>query len=162
MITSSQNLANLMRLLALTRPLLLLSAICLYSSASIAEMYKWVDADGNTNYTQSPPPAGTEAKTLKPPPTIDPEHAKSQLENRKKILQEARDRRKQTTDDKNKQKQEQAEQKAQCEKARKRLASYQRPRVNLLDKDGNPSRATEEQRQENLEKSRESIKKLCK
>ncbi|MCG8614453.1 MAG: DUF4124 domain-containing protein, partial [Pseudomonadales bacterium] len=29
-------------------------------------MYKWVDEDGNTHYSQSPPPAGVEGTTIKP------------------------------------------------------------------------------------------------
>lgn len=35
------------------------------------ELYRWVDADGNVQYTQTPPPAGVnaEVKTLKDAPT---------------------------------------------------------------------------------------------
>ena len=124
-------------------------------------MYKWVDDEGNTHYTQSPPPGDIEAKTIDPPPKINPDHAKEQLENRQELLQQARDGRHQAVDQKRKEEQDLAGKKAECDKAEARLASYQRPRVNLLDEDGNPSRATEEQRQAELAKSRELIKKLC-
>ena len=40
-------------------------------STTFAAMYKWVDEEGNTHYTQQPPPDGIESKTLKPPPAID-------------------------------------------------------------------------------------------
>lgn len=47
--------------------LLLLVMPMLYAE----ELYRWVDADGNVQYTQTPPPAGinAEVKTLKDAPT---------------------------------------------------------------------------------------------
>ena len=42
---------------------------------SIARMYKWVDEDGNTQYTQSPPPGDIESEVIKPPPKVDTEAA---------------------------------------------------------------------------------------
>ena len=53
-------------------------------------------------------------------------------------------------------------QRADCGKAKARLASYERPRVNVKDKDGNPARVPEEQRQKEIEKSKELVAKLCK
>jgi len=141
--------------------LFFLSAIGLNSSVTFAAMYKWVDEDGNTNYTQSPPPGDVEAETIKAPPKINPEHAKKQLEERKKLLQDANENRTKAADEKRKAEQMKEQKKADCENARARLASYLRPRVNLLDKDGNPARATEEQRQAEISKSRELVNKLC-
>lgn len=145
-----------------------ISAVLLLGSASLcavcaaAEMYKWIDAEGYTHYTQSPPPGGVEVKTIKPPPNINSEQAEKQLQDRQKLLQAARDDRIKTDELKKDEQNAVEKQRAECEKAKARLASYQRPRVNLLDKDGNPSRATEEQRQAELAKSQELIKKLCK
>ena len=51
---------------------------------------------------------------------------------------------------------------AKCEQAKKRLASYQRPRVNLVDKDGNYTVAGEDKRQAEIKKSQDLITKLCK
>jgi membrane-bound lytic murein transglycosylase len=143
-------------------PILLLGGFFFYSQYSIAEMYKWVDDEGNTHYTQSPPPGDVKAKTIKPPPKVNPEHSQKQLQNRQKSLNEARDNRQKAGEEKREREQELEQQRADCEKAKARLASYQRPRVNLVDKDGNPSRATEEQRQAEIARSKDLISKLCK
>jgi len=128
--------------------------------ASFARMYKWVDAEGNTHYTQHPP-VGIEAETIKPPPAIDSSRAQEQLQNRQQLLDSLKEER--TKD--NKAQEEKArdaeQQKAMCEKARARLASYQRPRVNLIGADGKPSRASEEQRQAEIAKSKEYVRELC-
>jgi len=137
------------------------TALSLLSFATPAEMYKWVDSDGITHYTQSPPPGGVEATTIEPPPKVDTEAARKALEQRRQMLQEARQSRLELEQQEKRQAEEEARKKAECEQARARFASYQRPRVNLIDEQGNPVRATEEQRQAELEKSRELVEKLC-
>lgn len=138
-----------------------LAAFCLISSISLAEMYKWVDEDGNTHYTQSPPPEGMEGTTIKPPPKVNVRQAQKELETRKRLLADMEKERKEKQQATIKKQQEEKQQKAKCEQARARLASYERPRVNLIDEEGNPIRATEEQRQAELAKSRELVEKLC-
>ena len=128
----------------------------------MAEMYKWLDADGNTHYTQHPPPAGIEGKTIKPPPKVNSETARKLLENRQKHLNQLRDDRNKSVDTQMKAQQEDDNQRAACEQAKASLASFQRPRVNLLDKDGNSRRATEEERLSKLATSQEAVNKLCK
>ncbi len=151
-----------MRLTSFSAQILLLVVISQYTSVSSAEMYKWVDADGNTHYTQSPPPGDIEGTTVKPPPKIDPDHAKKQLENRQKLLQEVRDSRNKKAEKKNQDKQDAEQRRAACEQSRVSLASYQRPRVNKVDSEGNRVRITEEQRQENIANAKKQVAELCK
>ena len=47
------------------RTIVLLLGIALGSTPAFAQMYKWVDKDGKTHYTDSPPP--DDAKKLAPP-----------------------------------------------------------------------------------------------
>lgn len=47
------------------RTIVLLLAVASASTCAFAQMYKWVDKDGKTHYTDSPPPQ--DAKTLAPP-----------------------------------------------------------------------------------------------
>ena len=54
-----------------------------------------------------------------------------------------------------------AQKKALCEKARARLESWQRPRVDYIEPDGTSRRATEEERQAEIKKSQESIDEFC-
>ncbi|MBM2830851.1 MAG: hypothetical protein HW411_1641, partial [Gammaproteobacteria bacterium] len=70
-------LNNLSRLFVRSILFFLLSMNC------FAAMYKWVDADGNVHYTQSPPPEGVESATIKPPPEVDTGNAIKQLEDQK-------------------------------------------------------------------------------
>ncbi len=50
------------------KPYFLLTILILNWSSfnAMAEMYKWVDEEGNIQYTQTPPPEGTEATTVNP------------------------------------------------------------------------------------------------
>ncbi len=48
---------------------LFLAIILSLSSANVpAEMYKWVDEEGNVQYTQTPPPGSASATTVTPFP----------------------------------------------------------------------------------------------
>jgi hypothetical protein len=133
----------------------------LAATSSQAAMYKWVDADGITQYTQSPPPDGISADTVAPPPKVDTEAAIKQLqEQQKRSDQYFEDKSKQQEENQNAEA-DAARKKEMCAKARARLASYERPRVNIVNEDGTRTRATEEQRQEQIRSSNESIQKYC-
>ena len=140
--------------------LLLTAAITI--RPALARMYQWVDAQGNTHYTQSPPPDGIEGRVIKPPPVIDSAKAQEQLQNRQQLLDTLREKRINNNQAERQKKQDVDQQKARCEQAKARLASYQRPRVSLIGEDGSPSRATEEQRQAEITRSKEYVRELCK
>ena len=57
--------------------------------------------------------------------------------------------------------QETVEKTEKCEQAKKRLASYQRPRVNIKQADGSLRSIPEDKRQAEIKKSEDYIKKLC-
>ena len=131
-------------------------------SYAVAAMYKWVDADGNTHYTQSPPPAGAKGQEIKPPPRVDSEAAAKSLEQQQQNLDQlAADRHKQG-EAAQKGAKEQSEQKRICEQARARAASYERPRVTLNEKDGSQRRATEEERLAKLAEANKQVAENCK
>ena len=67
--------------------------LCVVVSNSQAALYKWVDADGNTHYTQNPPSGGIEADVIKPPPRVNTEKASNQLEEEQKYLEEIQEER---------------------------------------------------------------------
>lgn len=127
-----------------------------------AAVYKWVDKDGVTHYSQSPPPAGTEGQTIAPPPTVDTQGAQKKLQDTQEMLDKNR---KQREDEAKEEQKKQAEMQARedaCHKAEVKLLSFQRPRVNFVDKDGTRRRATEEERQRELSKTQAYIDKNCK
>ena len=134
----------------------------LISGHALAAMYKWVDADGNVQYTQTPPPAGIEAETIKPPPKVDTEQALKELEAEEAEAAKLRQNRLDEAKKETEANQELALQKKNCEMARERLASYERPMVKFVQEDGTRVRATEEERQEEIANSQAMIKEWCK
>jgi len=129
--------------------------LCVVVSNSQAALYKWVDADGNTHYTQSPPTGGIEADVIKPPPKIDTNKALDQLEEQQKYLDGLQEERGKQA------------KKQQIEEANEALGKDKLthltdiPRISKVDKDGNVSRLTEEERQAKIKKAQELINKEC-
>lgn len=142
---------------------LIIAGLCLLpSQPSLAKTYKWVDENGVTQYTQTPPPKGDYKSIKTTKPAVDPETAKKQLQDRVDAYDE---RRKQAADSKaeaNKQAANTAKKQADCDKAKKNLEYFEtHTRIRFTDKDGNVSYLPEEERQKKMAASRENIKKLC-
>jgi len=134
----------------------------LMSGHAMAGTYKWVDEEGNVQYTQTPPPAGIAAETINPPPKVDTEQAVKDLQAQEEKAAALRLNRLDQAEKENQAKQEMDLQKKNCEMARARLASYEQPMVKFVQEDGSRVRATEEERQAEIAKSQEMIKEFCK
>lgn len=126
-----------------------------------AAVYKWVDKDGMTHYTQEPPPSGIQGKTMAPPPEVNSDAAEQRLKNEEKTLQQYQQQREKASKEQQEQQQKTQARNQACDQARLRLKSLQRPRVNFVDKDGTRRRATEEQRQSALKQAQDYIDKNC-
>lgn len=126
-----------------------------------AVMYKWVDEEGNTHYSQTPPNTDVEVETIKPPPKVDTEAASKVLEEQNKKATDLRDKRLAEAEEQKKVEQEKDEKEKQCQQAKARLASYQRPRVNQENSDGTIRTLSEEERQAEIKKSKDYIDKVC-
>ena len=141
-------------------PRFLLLLLFVAGSASAA-MYKWVDEDGNTHYTQSPPPGDVQAETIAPPPDVNTKQAVEKLQQQQEKAGEFEKQRQEAAEEQRKKDEEISRKKSNCEMARKRLASYEQPRVKFVQEDGTRVRATEEERQEQIKKSQEMIDEFC-
>jgi len=141
---------------------LVAGACALPEYVDATSMYKWVDKDGNTQYTQKPPPGNIEHSKLKPPPKIDSESSQNALNERQNKLSELREQRQKTEADKKTAAEEKARLKKNCETAKANLATYIRPRVTITEKDGSRVKATEEVRQQRLAETKQRIKEFCK
>ena len=136
----------------------------LLTGAVLAETYKWVDEEGNVQYTQTPPPPGVEGETIKPPPPpqVIPEAAASGTEPPDK----PEDTQKQNTEQEQVGKEEidaknVAIRNKNCQAGKDNLASYTRPRVRITQADSSRVVATEEERQEMIKKAEAMIKENC-
>ncbi len=127
-----------------------------------AEMYKWVDEQGVTQYSQQKPPEGVDVSTVKAPAKVDTESALRALEQKQQQFKQRGESEDLKAAAAKKSQQEMALQKSNCEKAKARVTSMQRPRVNTVDAQGNSVRLGEEERQKRLDEAQKAVKEHCK
>jgi len=86
------------------------------SAALFADMYKWIDEEGQTHYSDKPA-AGTKSETLRPPPPVSSEEAAKQrerLEQAEREMEMRMDERRSKAAAKQGEKRERASIKEQC------------------------------------------------
>lgn len=134
---------------------LILTALPLHASAKV---YQWIDEDGKTVYSQTPPPSGS-VREINTSPTVSTQSGSAQrkmdnLRQRAKDLQEDRELAKEK---KAQQKEEQARKKKNCQIARDKHSKLQGLGRRLY----NGKRLTEEERQQLMLEAQEKIKEYC-
>ncbi len=132
--------------------------LALSASAMAGQIYKWVDAQGNTHFGAQPP-EGQQAAEVNPnisqpkvaapaPPKLDDSKKDTEQEQLDQDAREAAAK-------------QEKERKTFCEETRKDLAQMKaNPRLRIND-NGETRRLTEEERQERMAKSEASIKENC-
>lgn len=130
---------------------------------SYADIYKWIDDNGQVHYSQQLPP-GQQADIIKapPPPAIDPAKAQQEIDT----LIEQQKANEQVSEDKTIQSEKEQKRARQIEKnckaAKQNLKSYQdNPGRRLMDEHGNVTRPTEEERQQKIRESQQKVKEFC-
>ena len=135
--------------------------ILLLPLSAQARMYKWVDENGQTIYSQTPP-VGQAAETIKaapPPPPSSNQQPVNDIVQRAADLQEDRQLAKQKA---SKQKTAKQQDKANCEVARHNLAGLNGPPNRLYRLNGEYVRLTPEQRAKEIEEMKKLKKESCK
>lgn len=150
----------------LNRYSVIFSLVCLLgiSPQSHARLYKWVDADGNTHYTQQQPPDGAAIEDIKLPASvnIDTQQAIKSFEEQQKKGKELTEAYEKEEKEQNRQAEHTELKKENCRKSRAKLENVQSAgRIRAVDEYGNVVRATEEERQRRITKAQENIKKWC-
>ena len=129
---------------------------------SLATAYKWVDEDGNTHYTQTPPPGDTPSKAInRPPPKVDTEAARSKIKSLTERADKLQAERIEKAEKRRQQLAQEAERETLCQQARTSQASYERPRVNEVMADGSRRIMGEEERQAGLARAKNLVSKFC-
>jgi hypothetical protein len=147
---------------ALITTIILSSGLLIFIKQAGAEMYKWVDQEGITHYTQSPPPGDIEAKTLKPPPKIDTESARARIEQQQEKAKKLREGRLEEAKIEAEEKKAKAIEEENCKRAHQRMATFSRPRGLIQQEDGSRIRVDEEARQAGIRESQKMIEEYCK
>jgi type IV secretory pathway VirB10-like protein len=137
--------------------------ILLFSFSVSAEIYKWVDENGQTHFSQTPPDSGIAEKVdVPPPPPIDPEQAQTEVDTLIEQQQEAEKAEQLAQQEREKAAEEQAIREENCRIARSNLTTYQNnPGRRVVDADGNVTRMVEEERQQKMQEFQEQIDLYC-
>lgn len=132
------------------------------ASTALAGMYKWVDEQGATHYSQNPPPGG-KAQAIKPPPTpADSEAAVKRLEAQRQEAQKRREAGQQDARERQENTTSQAIREESCRLAQQNLGTLEaNSRVAIQDADGNMKRLSEEERQAQLTEAKKQVEEYC-
>ncbi len=127
-----------------------------------AEIYKWVDDEGNVHYGEKTPNTITEdgVETIKFSDNVDTRSANDALKKKSKSLNKRNEKRKKEKADATTKKEQLAKNKVLCEKAKKNLANYQFPKVSITEDDGTVRALPEEERQLGIKKSEKIVKEV--
>lgn len=141
----------------------LMALLALNTPAAMAKTYKWVDENGVTQYTATPPPKGDFTAIKKPPkPAVDPVKAKSEFEKRQEAFQKRRDETSKAKEESDKLAAKAAENSKKCQQARKNMTNFTtNSRIRITDKDGTVRNMPEEERQASIKRAQEAIDSYC-
>ena len=146
------------------KTLIILLFLSLAANAALAEMYKWVDDEGNVHYGDRPP-VKNEFEKMKPPPAADEKEAMRLQQRTKNILQQQM----QVDADRAREKQASRKPDAQkvsiekrCKRDRAELVFYKKSgKHSILDQDGNLTRVKSSERKQKITELESFIAQNC-
>lgn len=154
--------------------LLLLGVLFAVGAGASAQLYRWVDKDGKVRYTDTPPPAGVKARTLRAPASAGsgaaPEEAAAKDAPKGPLTpaqQEQEFRKRQLEAQKGREKEDQARREAEtkqanCARARQALATLESgQRITRTDSKGERSFLEDDARVQETERARQSEREWC-
>ena len=155
---------------------LLLAGMLLAAPASAEDIYKWVDDENRTQYTQMPPPPGITAIRIQSSPRpLEDETEEPQADDEAEVetddlaAEDTEDTGDEFTDaggDEPAGSERDAgvarAMQENCNNARKNLQTLSRGQVRYVSPDGQIIRLSEEERQQRMDEAREQIRVLCK
>ncbi len=142
---------------------LLLGATLIVVSLSVhAAFYKWVDANGVTQYSQSPPPSGHYQVMRSSPPPGDTNPGQSPVDTSPPTQNSATSPAAAAPPDKQQQARQQAAREQNCQLAKQRLTQLENhPRVRITAADGSVRVMSEEEKQAKLLETRKIVNDMC-
>lgn len=136
--------------------------VLLIPNHAFSAMYKWVDDEGNTVYSQTPPPAGISASKMRPPPPPADPNAQKQLNQLKQRLEDAQEDRDLARSKRESHTREQDRRAENCRRAKANMQQIeQRSRQLEHDGKGHYQRLTPTQKAARIAEYQEVIAKDC-
>lgn len=126
-----------------------------------AATYKWKDENGQTHYTQSPPPPGIEVERVGPPPKVDTERAVEDLKAKEEAFNQRREEQARAATE-GEQKEATVTEKAKyCEELRADMQGLQTAQRIFVGEGDERRRMTEEERLGRIEEIEQKLAKDC-
>jgi len=148
------------------RSLLYLTLLCCFCAPSAqAEIYKWMDDNGQVHYSEQPPEKKRPATEIRirtyshQAPLVNPEQRKQQRDNLLRAFAEERGLRNEA---KAKEEQEQAKNRRKCLLAKDKIKSYERATsIYNLDEKGERVYLSDAQRDRSMARLKGQVKQWC-
>lgn len=132
--------------------------------AQAGNLYKWVDENGVTVYSQTAPPAKQVEKVAPPPPpATSPEAARAELDAKIEKMDAAKQKQEEAATEAAKENSRQEQISKACESARQRLTQLNTgpPRFLLQEADGTTRRLSYEEQEKLRAEAQEQVDKYC-
>jgi len=149
--------------------LLLALSLAIAATHSVAgsadKIYKWVDQNGETQYTQMPPPEGMQVIEIRnaPPPADDPAAEKARIEQETEALDERMKERQDAAAKDELRAKNREIRRQNCETAKHNLSALQKGgNTRYRTSDGEVLRLTEEDRQKRIADAEKEMAEFCK
>jgi hypothetical protein len=139
-------------------------ALTICSSPVFAEMYRYVDENGQVVYSQFRPDTETAPSTVKapPPPPSTAGQSRQQLIESLQRKEDIKEDMKKAEEKSAAEAAKRERQQKNCEAAKKNLEAYSAgPEKKVVDAEGNPVQLTDYQRNQEIRKAREVMAKEC-
>ncbi len=135
----------------------------IFATASFADIYKWVDAEGQTHYgQQAPQDQDVELIKAPPPPAIAPDDAQKSVDTLIEQQAKATKEKQERLEKAKAEAEQEAVRKENCRIAQYNLQQYQNnPNRRVMDADGNVTRPPEEERQSKIVEFQQLVKDNC-
>ena len=136
----------------------------LLSAALHAGVYRWVDENGVTVYSQVPPPADIEKKLMEapPPPPVSEEKAWEEVNRDWREMRDRQDVTKEQAIADSEKQEKQQKQEENCETAQRSIKELRNPDIKFIQKrDGTTERLSAKEREKQLSKARDMEEEYC-
>ena len=146
----------------LTKRLLLSAILIAVSLSAHAAFYKWVDANGVTQYSQSPPPSGQYKEMRSSLPPGDSNAERQSAETSPPPQNPATEPTPAAPPDDQELARQQAAREQNCQLAKQRLSQLENhPRIRYMAADGSVRVMSEEEKQAKLMETRNMMNEMC-
>ncbi len=143
---------------------LLIACLLLIALSAQAQVYRWVDENGQTVFSQSPPPDG-QADVIKPPPppAEDPDTAERHLQENLQHRRDQQEDRELKIKEQAKKKAASDRRKTNCEIARQNYQSLETATRRLIKMpDGSYKRLDDNERLQMMQEAQQQVEQNCK